>query len=63
LDFAINYLNRLHVEVKHAFNKGWNLEQIKEKAKMDDFRGYAIFDWVHFDVNLPNTYKELNGDS
>ncbi len=63
LDFAINYLDRLHVEVKRAIKKGWSLEQTKEKVKMDDFRGYAIFDWVHFDVNLPNTYKELKGDN
>jgi glyoxylase-like metal-dependent hydrolase (beta-lactamase superfamily II) len=63
LDFAIDYLDRLHVEVVRAIKKGWSLEQTIDKVKMDNYRGYAIFDWVHFDVNLTNTYKELKGDT
>lgn len=61
LDFVINYLERLHSEVATAVQKGWSLEETGEKVTMDAFRGYAIFDWVHFDINVPNTYKDLGG--
>jgi glyoxylase-like metal-dependent hydrolase (beta-lactamase superfamily II) len=61
LDFAIRYLENLHSEIEQAVQKGWGLEKTVELVKMDDFRGYAIFDWVHFQINVPNTYKELKG--
>ena len=59
LDFAIDYLEQLHDQVGQAVKQGWSLEETVERVKMDKFRGYAIFDWVHFQVNVPNTYKEL----
>ncbi|MTI32185.1 MBL fold metallo-hydrolase [Xanthovirga aplysinae] len=60
LDFKIDYLEELHNQVEKAVKKGWSLEKTKEKVKMDNFRGYAMFDWVHFDVNIPKTYEELS---
>ncbi len=59
LNFAIRYLEKLNQEVKKAVKEGLSLEKTVEKVKMDEFRGYAIFDWIHFQVNVPNTYREL----
>jgi glyoxylase-like metal-dependent hydrolase (beta-lactamase superfamily II) len=60
LNFKIDYLEALHIEVSKAVKKGWTLEKTVEQVTLDDFKGYAIFDWVHFQVNIPNTYKDLN---
>jgi glyoxylase-like metal-dependent hydrolase (beta-lactamase superfamily II) len=59
LDFKIEYLETLHKEVKNAVKKGLTLEETVAKVKMDEFRGYAIFDWIHPQVNVPNTYNDL----
>jgi cyclase len=60
LDFKIEYLETLHKEVKSAIMQGLTLEETVSKVKMDAFRGYAIFDWIHSQVNVPNTYKDLS---
>jgi glyoxylase-like metal-dependent hydrolase (beta-lactamase superfamily II) len=60
LEFAINYLETLHNEVAKAVKEGWTLEKTVENVKMDEFRGYSIFDWVHFQVNVPGAYRDLS---
>jgi glyoxylase-like metal-dependent hydrolase (beta-lactamase superfamily II) len=59
LNFKIDYLESLHDEVAKAVKKGLTMEQTVAQIKMEKFRGYAIFDWVHFQVNVPATYKDL----
>ncbi len=61
LNFAINYLDELDKQVSKAVKKGWSLEKTVEKVTMDDYKGYPIFGWVHSQINVPNTYKELSG--
>lgn len=56
--FSIDYLNTLVREVDSAVKGGLSQEQAVVAVKMDAFRGYAIWDWVHGMVNVPNTYKE-----
>ena len=58
-DFAISYVETLRSNLAKGIQKGWSLEKAKEKLPMNDFRGYPIFDWLHYEVNLPATYKEL----
>ena len=60
LNFAINYLGELHNQVSNAVKKGWSLEKTVEKVTMEKYQGYPIFGWVHSQVNVPNTYKELS---
>ncbi len=59
IDFTIGYLETLHKEVKYAVNSGTNLELAQKEITMQDFQGYALWGWVHTQVNVPNTYKEL----
>ncbi len=60
LNFAIDYLTELNQQVSRAVKKGWSLEETTEKVTMEDYKGYPIFGWVHTQVNVPNTYKELS---
>ena len=60
IEFKINYLQTLHKEVKNAVEKGMTLEQAQTNISMKEFQGYALWNWVHSGVNIPNTYKELS---
>jgi cyclase len=60
LDFIIRYLETLHQEVESAVKKGLTLEQTQKAITMKNFQGYALWDWVHSAVNVPNTYKEIS---
>lgn len=60
LSFAIEYLDELHKQVSDAVKKGWSLEKTLQEVQMDKYKGYVIYDWVHFQVNVTNTYKELS---
>ena len=59
LDFSISYLGTLVSEVGTAVNKGMTEEQTVASVTMESFKGYAIWDWIHTQVNVPGTYKEL----
>ncbi len=58
-DFSINYLNELVSEVGAAANQGKTVEQTVAAVTMQSFLGYTIWDWIHKQVNVPNTYAEL----
>ena len=60
IDFTIMYLETLHKEVKNAVNSGTSLEQAQKEITMKDFQGYALWGWVHTQVNVPATYKDLS---
>ncbi len=59
IDFTIKYIETLHKEVKNALNSGASLEQAQKEITMKDFQGYALWGWVHTQVNVPATYKDL----
>ncbi len=60
IDFKIRYLESLHKEVKNAVEQGMTVEEAQKTITLPDFQGYALFDWVHSGVNVPNTYKDLS---
>jgi len=60
IDFTIGYLGMLHKEVKYAVNSGTSLEQAQKEITMKDFQGYALWGWVHTQVNVPATYKDIS---
>ncbi|NRA87010.1 MAG: hypothetical protein HRU28_06365 [Rhizobiales bacterium] len=47
IKWNIDYLNQIEVEIKKAIGNGLSLDETIAKIKLDDFRGYALFDWVH----------------
>jgi len=60
IDFKIRYLETLHQEVKSAVEQGMTLKEAQKTITLPDFQGYALFGWVHTQVNVPSTYKELS---
>jgi len=59
LDFKIRYLEALNKEVKNAIAKGMTLEEAQKNITMPEFQGYALFGWVHTQVNVPSVYNQL----
>lgn len=47
--------------MQSAIDQGLNLEQTVAQVKMPEYRGYALFDWVHPALNVPAAYKDLGG--
>jgi cyclase len=59
LDWHIGYLTALRDETKAAIAKGATLEQTVNQVTTSAFQGYAIFGWIHKQVNVPAAYKEF----
>ena len=62
MTFSIEYLSTLDREVAAAIKEGLTLEQTVERTgtEMSDFKGYALWDWVHAQVNVPAAYRALS---
>ena len=60
IEFVIRYLETLHKEAKRAVEKGLTLEQAQKSIAMKDFQGYALWGWVHTQLNVSATYKDLS---
>ncbi len=56
--FSLDYLAALEEGVSAAVEAGLTLEETVQTVTLDEFRGYALFDWIHPGVNVPNTYQE-----
>lgn len=59
--WIIDYLAAVQKNVKAAIDRGLSLEQTVAEVTMPDYRGYALFDWVHPALNVPAAYKDLRG--
>jgi len=60
LKWHIDYLATVKKEVEAAIEDGLSLEQTVERVKMNEFKGYTLFDWVHPRLNVPAAYKDLS---
>lgn len=60
MDFSIDYLGALHEAVTSAVADGLTLEQTVAAAALEPFQGYALWGWIHDQVNVPHTYAELS---
>lgn len=57
-DFSVSYLDTLVDEVEESVAQGDDLEATQAAVVMEDFQGYALWDWVHTWVNVPATHAE-----
>lgn len=58
--FSIDYLNTLASEVGSAVQQGRTQQETVASVTLQPFnQGYAIWDFIHSMVNVPNTYNEL----
>ena len=60
LRWHLDYLSAVKAGVQSALDRGLSLEQTVAELKLPEFRGYALFDWVHPGLNVPAAYKDLS---
>ncbi|QLY28135.1 MBL fold metallo-hydrolase [Nocardia huaxiensis] len=57
--FFVEYTEQLVERVQAAVARGLSLEETKQAVPMTEFDvGYPLFQWLHFDVNIPCAYTE-----
>lgn len=60
IKYTIDYVEALKTNVENAVKKGLTLEETKAAVKMKEFdKGYELFNWLHFNFNIPNAYKDI----
>lgn len=60
IKYTIDYVTALKTNVEDAVQKGLTLEQTKTAVTMKEFnKGYELFNWLHFNFNVPNAYKDI----
>ena len=63
IKYTIDYVQELKAQVEAAVDKGLSLEQTKEAVKMKAYdKGYLLFNWLHYNFNLPNAYKDISNN-
>jgi glyoxylase-like metal-dependent hydrolase (beta-lactamase superfamily II) len=63
IKYTIDYVEELKKEVEAAVDKGLSLEQTKAAVTMKEFdKGYVLFNWLHYNFNLPNAYKDISNN-
>jgi glyoxylase-like metal-dependent hydrolase (beta-lactamase superfamily II) len=60
LKWHIDYLSAVKQSVQATMGEGLSLEQTVARVTLPEFRGYALFDWVHPGLNVPAAYKDLS---
>ncbi|MDJ1480958.1 MBL fold metallo-hydrolase [Cytophagaceae bacterium YF14B1] len=60
IKYTLDYVTSLKATIEDAISKGLTLEQTGQSVKMSEYnKGYVLFDWLHFNFNLPNAYKDI----
>jgi hypothetical protein len=63
LKYTLDYIQTLRQQVQAAVQKGLTLEQTKQTVTMKEYdKGYVLFNWLHFNFNLPNAYKDISNN-
>jgi glyoxylase-like metal-dependent hydrolase (beta-lactamase superfamily II) len=52
----IDYLAALDAEIRRAVAEGMTLEDAQRQVHVDAYRDYAIYGWVHSQLNVPQAY-------
>jgi cyclase len=60
LKWHIDYLTAVKQGVEAAISDGLTLDQTVARVTLPEYRGYALFDWVHPALNVPAAYKDLS---
>jgi len=64
IKFTIDYVATLKTNVEKAVKEGKTLEETKAIVTMKEFnKGYVLFNWLHYNFNLPNAYKDIKANT
>jgi cyclase len=61
LDYFITYLETLDREVRAAVVNRLSLDETVKVAAAEEFSGYALYPWVHKQMNVPHAYRRIKG--
>jgi cyclase len=59
IKWHMDYLTAVRNGVQKAIDQGLDLEKTVQQVSLPDYKGYALFDWVHSGLNVPAAYKDL----
>lgn len=59
IKWAVDYLTAVETEVTAAIVDGLSLEDTVARVLLPTFQGYALFGWVHPNMNVPAAYADL----
>lgn len=60
IKWNIDYLQEISDGVKKAIAEGKTLEETKTALPMKKYDVYALYNWLHFSLNIPAAYKDLS---
>ena len=61
IKYTIDYVQSLKQNVEEAVKKGLTLQQAQQTITMKEYdKGYVLFNWLHFNFNLPNAYRDIS---
>lgn len=61
IKYTLDYVQSLTKQVQAAVQKGLTLEQTRQTVTLKEYdKGYVLFNWLHFNFNLPNAYKDIS---
>ena len=61
IKYTIDYVLALKQNVEEAVKKGLTMEQTQQTVTMKDYdKGYVLFNWLHFNFNIPNAFKDIS---
>jgi glyoxylase-like metal-dependent hydrolase (beta-lactamase superfamily II) len=59
ISYSIEYIEDLEKQVKEAKDGELSLEQAKEDVRMERYSDYSMYEFIHFQVNIPAVYEEV----
>ncbi len=59
IKWGVDYLTAIETEVSAAISEGLSLEETVARVQLPNFQGYALFGWVHPNMNVPAAYNDL----
>ena len=59
IKWGVDYLTAIETEVSAAISEGFGVEDTVARVQLPDFQGYALFGWVHPNMNVPAAYNDL----
>lgn len=63
IKYTLDYVEALKQNVTDAVKKGLTLQQALQTITMKEYNnGYTLFNWLHYNFNLPNAYKDISGN-
>jgi len=58
--YSIEYLTQLERQIATAREQKLTLEEAQKRITMPAYSRYSLFNFAHFQVNIPAVYREIS---